>query len=113
MRRPFMKDAVPATTLLNDEARALLIERLQRVRPDAQPVWGTLNAPRMLCHLADNLRVALDWCLDGPSAGQSDPVAADHTHSSLGGALSVRLAAAIWRYWARRTCRKSGAPRSP
>ena len=47
----------------------------------------------------DNLRVALDWCLDGPSAGQRDPVAADHTHSSLGGALSVRLAAAIWRYW--------------
>jgi hypothetical protein len=54
-----MEVVVPAATLLNGEARALLIERLQRVRPDAQPAWGTLDAPRMLCHLADNLRVAL------------------------------------------------------
>jgi hypothetical protein len=34
-------------------------QRLQRVRPDAEPAWGTLNAPRMLCHLADQMRVAL------------------------------------------------------
>jgi hypothetical protein len=46
-------------TLLNSEDRSALIDRLRRVRPDAKPAWGTLNAPRMLCHLADQLRVAL------------------------------------------------------
>jgi hypothetical protein len=46
-------------TLLNDEDRSLLIQRLDRVRPDAKPAWGTLTAPRMLCHVADQLRVAL------------------------------------------------------
>jgi len=50
---------VPAGTLLNEENRAQLIQRLQQVRPDAQPAWGTLNAPRMLCHVADQMRVAL------------------------------------------------------
>lgn len=50
---------MPVRTLLNDADRAELIRRLQRVRPDAAPAWGTLNAPRMLCHLADQMRVAL------------------------------------------------------
>ena len=46
-------------TLLDVEDRSRLIQRLQRVRPDAKPAWGTLDAPRMICHLADSLRVAL------------------------------------------------------
>ena len=50
---------MPAKTLLNDEDRRQLLQRLTLVRPDAKPAWGTLNAPRMLCHQADNLRVAL------------------------------------------------------
>jgi hypothetical protein len=50
---------MPVGTLLNDEDRSRLIRRLQRVRPGAEPAWGTLNAPRMLCHLADQMRVAL------------------------------------------------------
>ena len=50
---------MPIRTLLNDEDRSLLIQRLRRVRPDAKPAWGTLNAPRMLCHVADQMRVAL------------------------------------------------------
>lgn len=50
---------MPVRTLLNDADRAELIRRLQRVRPDAAPAWGALNAPRMLCHLADQMRVAL------------------------------------------------------
>ena len=50
---------MPVETLLNAESRSRLIERLSRVRPDAKPQWGTLDAPRMLCHLADGLRVAL------------------------------------------------------
>ena len=50
---------MPSGTLMNEEGHARLIERLRRVRPDAQPAWGTLNAPRMLCHVADQMRVAL------------------------------------------------------
>lgn len=50
---------MPVGTLLNDEDRSLLIQRLQRVLPDAEPAWGALNAPRMLCHAADQMRVAL------------------------------------------------------
>lgn len=46
-------------TLLNDKDRAELLERLRRVGPDARPGWGRLDAPRMLCHLADQMRVAL------------------------------------------------------
>src|SRR5690242_15655105 len=57
-------DAMPTGTLLNDADRRQLLRRLQRVRPDATPAWGTLTAPRMLCHLADQLRVALG---DAPS----------------------------------------------
>lgn len=48
-----------AGTLLNDDDRSLLLERLRRVRPDTKPAWGSLNAPRMLCHVADQMRVAL------------------------------------------------------
>jgi hypothetical protein len=46
-------------TLLDDEDRSLLLQRLRRVRPDATPTWGGLTAPRMLCHVADQMRVAL------------------------------------------------------
>ncbi len=51
--------AVPIATVLNDGDRSRLIQRLRRVRPDAEAAWGTLNAPRMLCHVADQMRVAL------------------------------------------------------
>jgi hypothetical protein len=50
---------VPAASLLNPADRGKLVQRLRAVRPDARPAWGTLTAPRMLCHLADQLRVAL------------------------------------------------------
>lgn len=50
---------MPVGTLLDDAQRTQLLQRLRRVRPDATPAWGTLNAPRMVCHLADQLRVAL------------------------------------------------------
>lgn len=50
---------MPAGTLMNDADHSRLMERLRRVRPDAKPAWGTLNAPRMLCHVADQMRVGL------------------------------------------------------
>lgn len=46
-------------TLLNDEDRSRVIERLGRVQPNARPAWGSLDAHRMLCHVADQMRVAL------------------------------------------------------
>jgi hypothetical protein len=50
---------MPIGTLLNDRDRIQLLERLRRVRPDVKPGWGSLDAPRMLCHVADQMRVAL------------------------------------------------------
>ncbi len=46
-------------TLLNNTDRTELLERLRRVRPDAKAGWGSLDARRMLCHAADQMRVAL------------------------------------------------------
>lgn len=46
-------------TLLDRAQRDLVIERLRRVSPQATPAWGRLDAPRMLCHLNDSLRISL------------------------------------------------------
>lgn len=46
-------------TLLSTEDRVPILQRLRSIRPDARPAWGSLDAPRMLCHVADQLRVAL------------------------------------------------------
>ena len=50
---------MPTRSLMNADDRRLLLERFDRLRPEARPAWGTLDAPRMLCHLGDGLRVAL------------------------------------------------------
>lgn len=44
-------------TCADPAARAALAERLRRLAPDARPRWGTLDAPRMLAHLIDALRI--------------------------------------------------------
>ena len=46
-------------TIQDPAARAELIARLRRVTPTTTPAWGTLTAPKMVCHLSDQLRVAL------------------------------------------------------
>ena len=46
-------------TLLNPSARARLHERLDRLSPESEPRWGTMSAERMVCHVADHLRIAL------------------------------------------------------
>lgn len=46
-------------TLLNESDRAGMVARLRRARPESAAAWGTLTAPRMLCHLGDQLRVSL------------------------------------------------------
>ena len=35
------------------------MNRLRRVQPSSQPLWGKLSAPKMLCHVADSLRIGL------------------------------------------------------
>jgi hypothetical protein len=46
-------------TLLDPHDRAATLARLRRLTPATEARWGRFDAPRMLCHLADQLRVAL------------------------------------------------------
>lgn len=46
-------------TILDPEHRDTLLARFRRLTPDRRPLWGTMNAPKMVCHLSDQLRVAL------------------------------------------------------
>jgi hypothetical protein len=45
--------------MMNENDRTEILTRLRRLKPDAAPQWGTLDAPRMLCHITDALRMAL------------------------------------------------------
>ena len=42
-----------------DRDRAAIDARLDRLRPDMQPLWGRMNASQMLAHLGDAMRMAL------------------------------------------------------
>jgi Protein of unknown function (DUF1569) len=46
-------------TMFGAAARQELQGRLARLAPDRVPRWGKLNAPRMVAHLADSLKMAL------------------------------------------------------
>lgn len=46
-------------TLLDPVERKAVVGRLRRVTPETKPSWGKLDAPRMLCHLADQMRAAV------------------------------------------------------
>jgi Protein of unknown function (DUF1569) len=46
-------------TLAREHDTAELLDRLKRVRPDAERRWGRMSAHQMVCHLADNFRMAL------------------------------------------------------
>ena len=54
-----MEAKLSTGSLMKADDLRLLLERLERLRPDSKAAWGTLDAPRMLCHLGDSLRVAL------------------------------------------------------
>ncbi len=45
--------------LFQTPARASIGDRLERLTPDTQAKWGTMTAPIMLCHVGDQMRVAL------------------------------------------------------
>src|SRR4051794_7769417 len=46
-------------TIRDPSDRESILVRLKGLTPDRVPVWGKLTAPRLLCHLSDQLRVAL------------------------------------------------------
>lgn len=39
--------------------RAGILDRLDRLRPDAKPVWGRMSAHGMVCHLTDSFQMVL------------------------------------------------------
>jgi uncharacterized protein DUF1569 len=46
-------------SLAREGDRRELAARLARVRPDSERLWGRMSAHQMVCHLADNFRMAL------------------------------------------------------
>jgi hypothetical protein len=54
-------------SLSNDRDRNEVLERLAKVRPDRQALWGKMSAPQMICHLSDSFRGALGEKYISPS----------------------------------------------
>ena len=48
-----------ARTIFAAADRDALLERMNRLTPDARPQWGTFTATRMVCHLSDSVRVCV------------------------------------------------------
>lgn len=42
----------------NERDRRELVERIERLSPDMQPLWGQMDAPMMLAHLGDWIRMS-------------------------------------------------------
>lgn len=56
-------------SLLGVTQRRELVERLRRLRPETRAGWGSLDAARMLCHLADSLDAGLGRLAVPPRQG--------------------------------------------
>lgn len=46
-------------TVFRPECRTALVRRLQALRPDDAPRWGRMNAPQMVVHVGEQIRMAL------------------------------------------------------
>ena len=46
-------------TLFSRSARATIHVRIDELSPESLRQWGKMPAPQMVCHVADQLRVAL------------------------------------------------------
>lgn len=62
----------PMKTLFDTTHRQALAARVRRLTPDAERRWGSMQAPKMLCHIGDQLRMALG---DLPASAGSGPMA--------------------------------------
>jgi hypothetical protein len=58
-------------TLFHAASRTEIQQRLVKLVPDRAPLWGKFNAPRMVVHLADSIRMALG---ELPVAGKHTPL---------------------------------------
>lgn len=45
-------------SLWNTESRRELLDRINRLNPDAVPLWGRMNAPQMMAHLVGWMKMA-------------------------------------------------------
>jgi Protein of unknown function (DUF1569) len=45
-------------TLWNEDDRLAIAARVRQLTPDARPLWGSFDAPQMVCHITDTLRWA-------------------------------------------------------
>jgi hypothetical protein len=46
-------------SMWGDDRRREIKERVARLTPDHKAQWGKMNAPQMVCHLAESLRMAI------------------------------------------------------
>jgi hypothetical protein len=60
-----------ARTLWNAGDRDSILNRFERLSPDARPRWGTLDAPRMVTHVTDSMRASIG---ELPLAPKSSPL---------------------------------------
>lgn len=61
-----------AKTIFDAADRNGLLQRIDRLTPDAKARWGKLTAPRMVCHLADSVRVCTG---EIPAQSKNGPLA--------------------------------------
>jgi hypothetical protein len=55
--------------VLDSEARALMLGRIAGFKADSVAQWGKMNAAQCICHLADQLRMALGHMKVGGTPG--------------------------------------------
>ena len=56
-------------TLWTESDRNELVVRLGRLNPESKPLWGKMNCPQMLAHLADGFRMTLGDLEPKPRGG--------------------------------------------
>jgi hypothetical protein len=55
--------------MFDSSVRSAFQRRIAALRPDAQRRWGLMTAPQMVCHLSDQIRIALGHLPTQPVAG--------------------------------------------
>ena len=56
-------------SMFDSEVRAVFQRRICALGPDAQRRWGRMTARQMVCHLSDQLRIALGQLPTQPIPG--------------------------------------------
>ena len=56
-------------TILDPAHRQALFDRLGRLDPSREPLWGRMSAPAMLAHLCDQMRMPFNEHPSGPIPG--------------------------------------------